>query len=86
VLVSPDTGGRIAVSHGDGSRHGFVYMPTREGSVSMHAPEKIWKFICDLEQRRHPNYEGPLIEELAPLRGGRQTRRLGSCREREVWT
>jgi outer membrane protein assembly factor BamB len=66
---------------------GLVYVPTRDGSVSLHAPEEIWKFNPAIWNRGNdPSYEGPLIDKLvaAPAAAGRLVA-WDPIAQREVW-
>jgi PQQ-dependent dehydrogenase (methanol/ethanol family) len=88
VLVSPDTGGAHSwYPMAMDPVTALVYMPTREGSVSMHAPAKIWKFNPATWNRGDdPSYEGPLIDELgaAPAAAGKLLA-WDPVAQREVW-
>ncbi len=88
VLVSPSPDGAhnwypMAMHPGIG----LVYVPSVEGSVSVHAPEKIWKYNpANWNRGEIPAYEGPLIEKLvaAPAATGKLVA-WDPVAQREVW-
>ena len=74
VLVSPSPGGAhnwypMAFNPGTG----LVYIPAREGSQALHAPDKNWTYQATSWNRgEDPAYNGPLVEEMrkqAPMTG-----------------
>jgi quinohemoprotein ethanol dehydrogenase len=88
VLVSPSSDGAhnwypMAMHPGTG----LVYVPTRDGSVMLHAPEKIWKFNpANWNRGEIPGYEGPLTDKLvaAPAAVGKLVA-WDPVAQREVW-
>jgi PQQ-dependent dehydrogenase (methanol/ethanol family) len=88
VLVSPDPDGAhnwhpMAMHPGTG----LVYVPTRDGSVTVHAPEKIWKYNPSIWNRGEvPGYEGPLNDRVAtaPAASGKLIA-WDPVAQREVW-
>src|SRR5258708_17054643 len=88
VLVSPSSDGAhnwypMAMHPGTG----LVYVPTRDGSVMLHAPEKIWKFNpANWNRGQIPGYEGPLTDKLVavPAAGGKLVA-WDPVAQREVW-
>jgi quinohemoprotein ethanol dehydrogenase len=88
VLVSPSSDG--AHNWYPPAMHpgtGLVYVPTRDGSVMLHAPEKIWKFNpANWNRGEIPGYEGPLTDKLvaAPATAGKLIA-WDPVAQREVW-
>jgi quinohemoprotein ethanol dehydrogenase len=88
VLVSPSSDGAhnwypMAMHPGTG----LVYVPTRDGSVMLHAPEKIWEFNpANWNRGEIPGYEGPLTDKLvaAPAAVGKLVA-WDPVAQREVW-
>jgi PQQ-dependent dehydrogenase (methanol/ethanol family) len=88
VLVSPDPDGAhnwhpMAMHPGTG----LIYVPTRDGSVTVHAPEKIWKYNPSIWNRGEvPGYEGPLNDRVAtaPAASGKLIA-WDPVAQREVW-
>jgi quinohemoprotein ethanol dehydrogenase len=89
VLVSPDTGG--AHNWYPMAFHpltGLVYVPAREGTVALHAPNKDWKVNPALANLGDdPRYEGPLLKQLAaaPAPTGKLVA-WNPVEQREVWS
>jgi quinohemoprotein ethanol dehydrogenase len=89
VLVSPDTSG--AHNWYPMAMHpatGLVYVPSRDGSVSLHAPEKIWTFNPAVWNRGNdPSYQGPLMDKLGatPAPAGKLVA-WDPVAQREVWS
>ena len=88
----------VLVSPGPGGGHnwypmafhpatGLVYIPAREGSVFLHAPDKNWKSNPKLwNLGQNPRYEGPVAAKLAsaPPPTGRLIA-WDPVEQREVW-
>ena len=88
VLVSPSPGGAhnwypMAFNPGTG----LVYIPAREGSQALHAPDKNWTYQATSWNRgEDPAYSGPLVEEMkkqAPMTGHLVA--WNPVEQREVW-
>jgi quinohemoprotein ethanol dehydrogenase len=88
VLVSPDPSGAhnwhpMAFSPSTG----LVYVPAREGTVYLHAPEKEWKsHPTQWNLGDNPRYEGPLVKQwlAAPPPTGKLVA-WNPIAQREVW-
>jgi quinohemoprotein ethanol dehydrogenase len=88
VLVSPAPGGAhnwypMAFHPGTG----LVYIPAREGSQALHAPDKNWTYQPTSWNRGEDDaYNGPLVEEMrkqAPMTGHLVA--WNPVEQREVW-
>jgi quinohemoprotein ethanol dehydrogenase len=66
VLVSPDiTGAHNWYPMAYHRTTGFVYLPAKEGTTSLHVPDAGWKFDARRENRGiDRRYEGPLLAKL----------------------
>lgn len=88
VLVSPDSGGAhnwypMAFNPATG----LVYVPAKEGTAELHAPDPNWKF--DPRQANlgdDPRYEGPLVAKMhaAPQPVGKLVA-WNPVERREIW-
>ena len=88
VLVSPDTiGGHNWYPMAFNAATGLVYLPVREGTAYLHAPDVNWKFDSRRDNRGlDRRYEGPLFaksQSLPPPTGALIA--WNPVQQREVW-